>query len=73
VIQIKEAVDNGSLTKADVLAFEQNAGMDIDSLSGMMTGGAGGRQLDMRQLRQANPKLAEMVELFQRLSEIKNR
>jgi hypothetical protein len=52
-----------------VLEFEKLCGLNLNEFSKMITGGG---KVDRKKLIELNPDLGEMIDLFQKLADIKN-
>ncbi len=64
---VKQALAEGSMTKADVAEFEKAMGMDIKEMVKMMDNG----QLDKAKLKQLGPEMEEFLDIFRQLAKIK--
>jgi hypothetical protein len=64
---VKQALAEGSMTKADVAEFEKAMGMDIKEMVKMMDNG----QLDKAKLKQLEPEMEEFLDIFRQLAKIK--
>ena len=65
--QVKASLEEGTVTKADVLEFEKLIGMNVKQMVSMFDSG----RVDKKQLQKLNPDLAEMMDVFKQLAAIK--
>ena len=65
--QLKQALQDGSVTKKDVEELEKMMGVDVKQLVKMMDSG----QVDKEKLKELGSDFGELVNLFRALSKIK--
>jgi len=65
--QLKQALQDGSVTKKDVEELEKMMGVDVKQLVKMMDSG----QVDKEKLKELGSDFGELVDLFRALSKIK--
>lgn len=59
---MREAVDRGELKKEDIGAIEEMLGMDVRQFA----------KIDRNQLRNLGPGMADFVDLFKKLADMKD-